>query len=160
MERFLVRIEGLLVPLLATLLALITVGVFIQVVLRYVFATSFLWGEEMSLFAFIWCVFLGSAICSRRRTHFAFDLFDEMLKGRAAAVQRLVVDAAVLSVTILLVMAGWEFSKLSVQRLSPALGITLFVPTIVIPVSGVLMVLATLVDIARDGRLLVSGRSD
>jgi len=159
-ERFLVRIEGLLVPLLATLLALITVGVFIQVVLRYVFATSFLWGEEMSLFAFIWCVFLGSAICSRRRTHFAFDLFDEMLKGRAAAVQRLVVDAAVLSVTILLVMAGWEFSKLSVQRLSPALGITLFVPTIVIPVSGVLMVLATLVDIARDGRLLVSGRSD
>ena len=160
MQRLLVRIEALLIPLLAALLALITIGVFIQVVLRYLFATSFLWGEELSLFAFIWCVFLGSAICSRRRIHFAFDLFDEVLKGRAAAAQRLVVDVAVLSVTLLLVAAGWEFSKLSVQRLSPALGITLFIPTIVIPVSGVLMVLATLLDVLRDGRLLITGRAD
>ena len=160
MERFLVRVEGLLVPLLATLLALITIGVFTQVVLRYVFATSFLWGEELSLFAFIWCVFLGSAICSRRRTHFAFDLFDERLPARAAAAQRLLVDVAVLSVTALMVLAGWEFSQLSVQRLSPALGITLFIPTIVIPSSAVLMLLATLVDIVRDGRLLLgAGRS-
>jgi TRAP-type C4-dicarboxylate transport system permease small subunit len=159
-QRLLVRIEALLVPLLAGLLALITLGVFIQVVLRYVFATSFLWGEELSLFAFIWCVFLGSAICSRRHIHFAFELFDEMLEGRAAAAQRLVVDLAVLSVTLLLVGAGWEFSKLSVQRLSPALGITLFIPTIVIPVSGVLMVFATLLDVVRDGRALIAGRAD
>ena len=160
MERLLVRIEGLLVPLLAALLALITVGVFVQVVMRYLFATSFLWGEELSLFAFIWCVFLGSAICSRRHAHFSFDLFDGLLAGRAAAVQRLVVDVAVLAVTLLLVAAGWEFSKLSLQRLSPALGITLFVPTVVIPVSAALMLLAALLDLVRDTRRLIAGGPD
>jgi TRAP-type transport system small permease protein len=159
LERLLVRIEGLLVPVLAALLALITIGVFVQVVLRYLFATSFLWGEELSLFAFIWCVFLGAAICSRRRTHFAFELFEDLLYGRALAAQRLVVDLAVLSVTVLLLVAGWEFSRLSVQRLSPALGITLFVPTIVIPASAVLMLLATLLDTVRDARHLLSGRA-
>ena len=83
MERLLGRLERVLLLLLAGLLAFITLGVFIQVVLRYVFATSFLWGEELSLFAFIWCVFIGAAITSWRRTHFAFDIFEDRLRGRA-----------------------------------------------------------------------------
>jgi len=156
-ERLLVVVERALLPLLGGLLAFITIGVFIQVVLRYVFATSFLWGEELSLFAFIWCVFLGTAICSFRRTHFAFDVFSELLHGRAAGVHRLVVDLCVLAVTLVLITEGWSFSQLSLQRMSPALGITLFVPTIVIPLSGVLMLLVNALDIVRDCRLIWRG---
>jgi TRAP-type transport system small permease protein len=48
---------------------------------------------------------------------------------------------------------------LSVRRLSPALGISLFVPTLVIPISGGLMVLIVLRDLARDVRQFASGRS-
>ncbi len=73
--------------------------------------------------------------------------------------QRLVVDLCVLAVTIVIVVTGWQFSQLSVARLSPALGITLFVPTIVIPVSGVLMSLVCLMDILRDCRQIVTGES-
>jgi TRAP-type C4-dicarboxylate transport system permease small subunit len=97
---------------------------------------SFLWGEELSLFAFIWCVFLGTAVCSWRRTHFAFDAFSEMLHGRAAGVHRLIIDVSVLIVTVVMVIEGWHFSVVSLQRMSPALGITLFVPTVVIPIAG------------------------
>lgn len=157
MERFFDRLERWLEPVLAALLAFITVGVFIQVVLRYVFAMSFLWGEELSLFAFIWCIFLGTVICSSRHIHFSFDMLGE-LRGRAAGVQRLIVDLCVLAVTVVIVVTGWQFSQLSVARLSPALGITLFVPTIVIPVSGVLMSLVCLMDIARDCVQIATGR--
>ena len=59
----------------------------------------------------------------------------------------------------MIVVTGWQFSQLSVARLSPALGITLFVPTIVIPVSGVLMTLISLMDIVRDIRQIVTGVS-
>jgi TRAP-type C4-dicarboxylate transport system permease small subunit len=145
-------------PVLGALLAFITVGVFIQVALRYLFATSFLWGEELSLFAFIWCCFLGTAVCSWRHTHFSFDMLSHRLGPRAAGVQNLVVDLCVLAVTVVMVITGWQFSNLSVARLSPALGITLFVPTIVIPVSGVLMTLVALRDIARDCRQIATGR--
>jgi len=158
-ERFFARLERVLGPLLAALLAFITIGVFIQVVLRYVFALSFLWGEELSLFAFIWCVFLGSAVCSWRHTHFSFDIFSEILSGRAAGVQRLVVDLCVLAVTLVMVVTGWQFSQMSVARLSPALGITLLVPTIVIPVAGALMSLVCLIDIARDLRQIWTGEA-
>lgn len=160
MDGFLARVEQWLRPLLAALLALITVGVFVQVVLRYFFDESFLWGEELSLFAFIWCVYLGAAISVRHRSHFAFDLAADLLKGRAAGVQRLTVDLAVLAVAVLMLVEGWTFSQLSVQRLSPALGITLLVPTIVIPASGAFMILAVLVDLARDVERVRSGRGD
>jgi len=155
-ERLFDRLERWLGPVLAALLAFITIGVFIQIVLRYVFAMSFLWGEELSLFAFIWCIFLGTAICSSRHTHFSFDMFSE-LRGRAAGVQRLIVDLCVLAVTVVIVVTGWQFSTLSLARLSPALGITLFVPTIVIPASGVLMTLICVMDIVRDCYQIATG---
>ena len=157
MEALFARLERWLGPLLAALLAFITLGVFIQVVMRYLFAQSFLWGEELSLFAFIWCVYLGTAISSWRRTHFAFDLFSEVLTGRAAGVQRLVVDVCVLAVTLVMVVEGWKFSQLSLARMSPALGITLFVPTMAIPLSGALMLVVSLRDIARVLRSVWSG---
>jgi len=104
-ERLFDRLERWLGPVLAALLAFITIGVFIQVVLRYVFAMSFLWGEELSLFAFIWCIFLGTAICSVRHSHFSFDMFHG-LRGRPAGVQRLIVDLCVLATTIVIPVSG------------------------------------------------------
>jgi TRAP-type C4-dicarboxylate transport system permease small subunit len=157
-EKLLGRLERVLLVLLAGLLAFITLGVFIQVVLRYVFATSFLWGEELSLFAFIWCVFIGAAITSWRRTHFAFDVFDDRLRGRAAGLQRLVVDLSMFVVIAVMLYYGWQFSVLSLLRMSPALGITLFVPTIIIPVSAVLMLLAVVPDLVRDVWQLLTGQ--
>jgi TRAP-type C4-dicarboxylate transport system permease small subunit len=144
------RLEQWLLPLLGALLAFITIGIFIQVVLRYAFATSFLWGEELSLFAFIWCIFLGAAICVRRRAHFAFDYPPDFLSPRVMRIQRLVVDLLTLAAAVLIVTEGWTFSQLSIQRLSPALGITLFIPTIVIPLSGAFMVAILVVDLIRD----------
>lgn len=159
MDDFLARAEQWLRPLLGALLALITAGVFVQVILRYFFDESFLWGEELALFAFIWCVYLGAAISVRHRSHFAFDLASGLLRGRAAGLQRLIVDLAVLAIAVLMLVEGWSFSQLSVQRLSPALGITLLIPTVVIPVSGGFMVLAVLVDLARDLGRIRTGRS-
>ena len=158
-ERYLVRLEQWLLPLLAALLGFITAGVFFQIVLRYVFDTSFLWGEELSLFAFVWCVYLGAAIGVRRRNHFAFDFLAERLSGRSAAVQRLLVDLIILGGAAVLVVEGWTYSQLCIQRLSPALGITLFIPTIVIPASGALMVAAAGTDVIRDCRRIWTGHA-
>lgn len=160
LDRILEQFEQrVIIPLLALLLAFITIGVFIQVVMRYVFSMSFLWGEELSLFAFIWSVFLGAAVGVRRRIHLGFDFLPDMLSGRWAEAQRIVIDLSILIVALLLLVEGWTFSQLSIQRLSPALGISLFVPTLVIPVSGAFMIVIALRDLARDFRRLLAGGS-
>ena len=147
-------------PAARFLLAFITIGVFIAVVMRYGFSTSFLWGEELSLFAFIWSVFLGAAIGVRRRIHLDFDFLGEQLTGRLADAQRSSSTSSILAVGLLLLVEGWTFSELSVQRLSPALGISLFVPTLVIPISGASDAhRSCCATSARDVRQLLTGRS-
>ena len=159
LDRFLDKVEQwVIIPLLAFFLAFITIGVFITVVMRYGFSASFLWGEELSIFAFIWTVFLGAIIGVRRHIHLGFDFLSEFLTGRWLGVQKVVVDLSILAVSVLLLVEGWTFSELSMQRFSPALGISMFIPTLVIPISGGLMILAVLGDLARDLRLAVTGR--
>lgn len=155
MERFLERCDRINRVVLAGLLGFITVGVFVQVCLRYLFSLSFLWGEELSLFAFIWCVFLGAAIALRRRTHFAFDFVAGLLRGRPAAIQRLLVDLIVLGLAVVLLVQGHQFSLLSLKRFSPALGITLFVPTLIIPVSAAYMILTMTMAVIQDSRRIL-----
>ena len=46
------------------LLAVMTVVVFAQVVFR-IFHASIIWSEELSIYAMVWCVFLGAALCCR-----------------------------------------------------------------------------------------------
>ena len=101
--------QRVIIPLLAVLLAFITIGVFIQVVLRYVFSTSFLWGEELSLFAFIWCVFLG-ARCRRPAAHaFRLRLSRPTCSPAAAAdAQRLVINLSILLVAAAVADRGLE----------------------------------------------------
>ena len=159
MEQLLERFERGLRHTLAALLAFMTFLVFIQVCMRYVFAKSFLWGEELSLFAFIWSVFIGAAIAVRRRIHFSFDFLANLLPGRAAAVQRLFVDLITLGLAIVILVQGYHFSVLSIQRFSPAVGITLFIPTMIVPISGAYMILATSRHIVKDCRQIL-GKED
>jgi TRAP-type C4-dicarboxylate transport system permease small subunit len=160
LDRILELIEQwVLTPLLAFCLAFITIGVFIVVVMRYGFSTSFLWGEELSIFAFIWSVFIGAVIGVRRHIHLEFDFFGERLTQRWRAGQRLVINLSILGVGLLLLFEGWTFAELSVRRFSPALGISLFLPTLVIPLSGGLIVLAVLGDLMRELRQMLVRRS-
>jgi TRAP-type transport system small permease protein len=160
LDRFLDEVERwVILPLLAFLLAFITIGVFITVVMRYGFSASFLWGEELSIFAFTWCVFLGAIIGVRRHIHLGFDFVSEFLTGRWLGLQRLLIDLSILAVAVLLLVEGWTFAELSVRRFSPALGISLLIPTLVIPITGGFMILAVLGDLVRDLRHTVTGRS-
>jgi TRAP-type C4-dicarboxylate transport system permease small subunit len=71
--------------------------------------------------------------------------------------QQLIINICMLVVAWVMMVEGWYFSVVSLQRLSPALGITLFIPTIIIPVAGALMMLVNAIDIARCCRRLWTG---
>ena len=87
-------------------------------------------------------------------------MLPEKMPPRLAAVQKLIVDLTILAVALLLLVEGINFTKLSVRTLSPALGISLLIPTIVIPISGALMIVCVLRDLCRDVRQIFPRRSD
>src|SRR5262245_50315888 len=79
----------------------------VQVFCRYILNDSLSWPEEMARFAFVWFVFLGAAMVTRRSGHIVIDLLPRALGPRglrvhAAAVR--VISAAV--ATFLLIYGG------------------------------------------------------
>jgi C4-dicarboxylate transporter DctQ subunit len=72
---------------MATALAFMTLLTFIQVVLRYIFGTGWVWSLEATTYTFAWLVLIGMSYCVRERAHIAVDL----LVSRLPAVIRRVV---------------------------------------------------------------------
>lgn len=65
--------------LMAALLAFMTVLTFLQVVMRYVFNTGWLWSLEATTYSFAALVLIGMSYGVRTRTHIATDLLTRKL---------------------------------------------------------------------------------
>lgn len=68
--------------LLAMLLAFMTLLTFIQVVLRYVFNSGWVWSLEATTYAFAWLVLIGISYGVRTQSHIAVDLLVRKLPQR------------------------------------------------------------------------------
>ena len=62
-------------------MAIMTILVFIQVVMRYVFSNSLSWSEELARFIFMWVSWIGASYAVRERAHFRVEMFADMMKG-------------------------------------------------------------------------------
>ncbi len=64
-------------------MAAMTVLVFIQVVMRYIFSNSLSWSEELARFTFLWLSWIGASYAVKERSHFRVEMFADMIKGTA-----------------------------------------------------------------------------
>ncbi|MDR1874941.1 MAG: TRAP transporter small permease [Synergistaceae bacterium] len=62
-------------------MALMTILVFCQVVMRYIFRNSLSWSEELARFIFIWLSWVGASYAVKERSHFRVEMFADLLKG-------------------------------------------------------------------------------
>jgi len=90
------RIHGFLDRLeevfMAAALGFMTVLTFIQVILRYIFGTGWVWSLEATTYTFAWLVLIGMSYCVRQRAHIAVDLLVSKLP---AVTRRIVMLAAI-----------------------------------------------------------------
>ena len=64
-------------------MAIMTLLVFVQVVMRYVFSNSLSWSEEMARFIFLWLSWIGASYAVKERSHFRVEMFANMIPGAA-----------------------------------------------------------------------------
>ena len=87
------RLDRALGLLSAIPLALIVVITFADVFARYLFASPIRGSVEMVEFAMALVIFTAMPLVTRHRGHVTVSLIDNLLRGRAIAVRRLVCDA-------------------------------------------------------------------
>jgi tripartite ATP-independent transporter DctM subunit len=118
------RIAGvidLVIEAVAAALLLSTVIIaLIQVFCRYVLNNSLSWPEEMAKFAFVWFVFLGAAMVTRRSRHIVIDLVPRSLEPGMLRIHAVAVRVISASVAAFLLIYGADLVSKSTFT-SPAL---------------------------------------
>ena len=116
--------------------------VFLNVVLR-AFGGGIIWSEELVRYLIIWVTFIGSSVCIREGTHVGIDLLLQIMSGRIKWVLAFIIYLIAILFSILFITYSIEFVQFTSAKnqLAPSLSIPMFVVYIVLPVSGLLMVL-------------------
>lgn len=112
-----------------------------QVFCRYVLNHSLFWSEEFGRIALVWLTFLGATSAFKRRMHIGIELAVRNLKPPFKEVVDWLVWAGCVAFASVLVFFGWRFTVfVSIQK-TAAFGISMALPYVIIPISGVIFII-------------------
>ncbi len=94
---------------IAVLLGLMTLVTFANVVLRYVFNASLIWGLEVTLILFAWLVLFGISYCVKVTAHLGVDAVLNVVGARPRRVMTLIAGLCCLVYTLLLLKGSWDY---------------------------------------------------
>ncbi|MFZ7101599.1 MAG: TRAP transporter small permease [Peptococcaceae bacterium] len=126
-----------------TFTIMIVMGI-LQVLFRYVFDSSLYFTEELARFMFIWAVFLASAICSRRQSHAAIELFVGWMPQKLRKIALIIASVCTIGFFVLIFVKGIELTIITWSQASPAMEISMGIIYLAIPVGGLLMLIFTI----------------
>jgi len=139
------------------LFAVLCIVVFGEVVARYLFNHPFFWSDEVTVYAFTWVAFLGSALALRDNRHIGISFFVEKLPRGAQGVLGILADAIVLAFLGLFLVQSVKFCRMNHTVTSISLQIPLSFVSASLVVMNVLMIWYTLESLVGKVRRLQSG---
>ena len=124
---------------------------FANVLARYFFNSPIQWAEELARYSFIWVVFLGAVVCTKRKRHIVIDILQQSLPARPTTWTRLLVDCCTVGIALVIAYYGWKLTAAATQ-ITATLQIPHYVIYAVVPVSAALIILHTLGDFVANVR--------
>ena len=94
---------------IAILLGVMTILTFVNVVLRYVFQSSLIWGLELTLALFAWLVLIGISYAIKINAHLGVDVVVNLLPLPARRILALVAGALCIFYALLLMKGAWDY---------------------------------------------------
>ena len=132
------RLERVLLVALAALFAVMICDVFLQVFARNVLKIPLVWTLDVAQLMFSWTIFIGAAVALRWNAHYHLDLLPVSWK-RSNAVLRIFSNVAAICVVGVLLVNGWKFAEIGLNRISPAMEISEFWFFLPIPLGAAIM---------------------
>jgi len=150
METLFKKLRAVLYWISVTSMTVMLGLIFLQVVTRYIFGTTFEWSEELARFLFVWVVFLGSALIMGESGHLAVQILPTKLAGTTAGLLlEVFVNLCSYAFTLLLLVQGAKMTSVMTFQVAPGLGIPMSLVYSIIPISAFLMLLYLLKDTVR-----------
>ncbi len=153
MKRVITAIDRLLEHLLVLLMALMVLTVTWQVVTRYVLNNPSSYTEELATYLLIWISLLGAAYAFRTRAHLGIDVLVRKLRGRSHRIAQAFINGAIIAfATVIFIFGGLRlvYVTLKLHQVSAAFRVPIGYIYLVLPLSGVLLVLYALYAMQED----------
>lgn len=146
-------------------MVILTVIVFIDVILRYIFKQGFAWTQEIATLMLVWFSLIGMAIGVLEKIHISIEMFTSKLPGKAIGVLESIDHILMAIFGGLMVYYGIIIMNMTKLSTMPATKMPSAVLYIILPLSGILVFLnALLVAAKRDSHILqdapTSGKED
>jgi TRAP-type C4-dicarboxylate transport system permease small subunit len=122
-------------------LAVMTLAVFVQVVLRYLGLTGIDGLEEVPRFLFVWLVMIGSAAAMQRGEHTVLDYFVNLLGPRGRACMLILTNAVGVALFLYLIKLSLVLVPNAQLQTSAGLGLPLGWVYAAVPIGAALIIL-------------------
>lgn len=135
-------------------------AIIIQVFFRYVLKNPLVWPYELSIYCFIYIVFFGAAIASRRNTHIVFGLMVDRMSVQAQLIVRIVTNLFVIAVLLLIFPSTFSFMQFMGTIRSSSMGLPMYFVLASFPFGMGLIILYSIIWTIRHVQELISMRSN
>lgn len=124
----------------------ITAVLFGQVAFRYVFGAPLIWSEELARVLLVWLVFLGAAVCVKRRGHFRVRIFGHAATAHRRTPLDRAVSVVIAAFSLVLIVEGSRSALAATAQSYMLLEISVGWTFLALPVSGALMFVYSAVE--------------
>lgn len=121
-----------------------------QVLTRYVLKNPSSWSEELVSYLFAWMALLGASLVVGERGHMNIPiLVDRVGPKMKKALSVFAEIIACLFAAVILVYGGMQITSLAMGQMTSSLGIAIGVFYVVLPLSGILNIIYTIINIVE-----------
>lgn len=111
MKKLIDGLQKLQIAIGGLFLLIFLVTVVYQIICRYM-GIAAMWTEDVSMYSFIWAVFMGAAAMVHSNSHFAFtSLMDSMKSEKKKILLQIVINLIVLTFCVLMIIYGYTAAK-------------------------------------------------
>lgn len=142
------RLNKILETICVLLFIFITIVGTYQIVTRYVFGRPSTVSEELLTFSFTWMSLLAAALVFGRRGHMRMEFAVGFLKEKSQIMLNVFSEVLVLIFSVVvLIYGGVKITNLTATQITASLGVPMSYVYVIIPVTGVLVVVYSILNI-------------
>ena len=132
--------------LITSALLVMSLVLILQVIMRYVFRSPFVWSEELARYLLIWLSMMGTSLAVRESRHISVDFLPVVFGPRSYALFATIAHIGNLIFCILMIWYAVPviIRLAAIGQLSPSLGIPMWMIYAAVPVGLTFMMLRTI----------------
>lgn len=119
--------------------------IFIQVIWRFILNNPFSWSEELARYLQVWMILLTSSVCIKKGSHLTVDYATHALPFKFNKILKLIIMMITMFFLCIFIIYGIHLIIVTKDQITPALQIPILAVYLAFPISGLLMLLESLI---------------